>query len=126
MNGRIRDYQPSDRDPVVALSLRAWAPGFGSMEQVLGQEIFVRLHGDWRQYQARAVCEVLADDAMRAWVAEDGAGVTGFVAARVFDPERKLGEIVMLAVDPGHAPARRVYEKANDTLIPMARYFKAL
>jgi hypothetical protein len=28
--------------------------------------------------------------------------------------------------DPGHAPARRVYEKADYTLIPNARYFKAL
>jgi GNAT superfamily N-acetyltransferase len=28
--------------------------------------------------------------------------------------------------DPGHAPARRVYEKAEYTLLPVARYFKAL
>ena len=28
--------------------------------------------------------------------------------------------------DPGHAPARRVYEKAGYTLLPVARYFKAL
>jgi GNAT superfamily N-acetyltransferase len=161
MNERIRDYQPSDCDPVVVLSLRAWAPVFGSMEQVLGQEIFVRLHGAWRQYQARAVREVLADEATRVWVAEHDAGLAGFVAATFFDPERKLGEIVMLAVDPdhqqhglgtaltefatdwlrdagmlvamigtggdtGHAPARRVYEKADYTLIPMARYFRAL
>jgi GNAT superfamily N-acetyltransferase len=119
------------------------------------------LHGDWRQYQARAVREVLAGEATRVWVAEHDAGVVGFVAATFFDPERKLGEIVMLAVDPdhqghglgtaltesatdwlrdagmlvamigtggdpGHAPARRVYEKADYTLIPMARYFKAL
>jgi GNAT superfamily N-acetyltransferase len=28
--------------------------------------------------------------------------------------------------DPGHAPARHVYEKANYTLLPIARYFKAL
>ena len=28
--------------------------------------------------------------------------------------------------DPGHAAARRTYEKAGYTLIPMARYFKAL
>jgi N-acetylglutamate synthase-like GNAT family acetyltransferase len=97
LNERIRDCQPSDCDPVVALSLRA-----------------------------RAVREVLADEATRAWVAEDDAGVAGFVAATFFDPERKLGEIVMLAVDPGQAPARRVYEKADYTLIPMARYFKAL
>jgi len=28
--------------------------------------------------------------------------------------------------DPGHAPARRIYEKADFTLLPIARYFKAL
>jgi hypothetical protein len=28
--------------------------------------------------------------------------------------------------DSGHAPARRVYEKANYTMLPVARYFKAL
>jgi GNAT superfamily N-acetyltransferase len=28
--------------------------------------------------------------------------------------------------DPGHAPARHVYDKAGYRLIPMARFFKAL
>jgi GNAT superfamily N-acetyltransferase len=28
--------------------------------------------------------------------------------------------------DPGHAPARRTYEKAGYTLLPIARYFQAL
>ncbi len=28
--------------------------------------------------------------------------------------------------DPGHAPARRVYEKAAYNVLPIARYFKAL
>jgi hypothetical protein len=28
--------------------------------------------------------------------------------------------------DPGHAPARRACEKADYTLLPVARYFKAL
>jgi GNAT superfamily N-acetyltransferase len=28
--------------------------------------------------------------------------------------------------DPGHAPARRAYEKAGFTLIPMSRYFRKL
>ena len=159
---RIRDYQAADGEAVVALSLRAWAPVFASMEQVLGHEIFARLHGDdWRDYQARSVRGVLADEAMRVWVAEVGGSVAGFVAATVFDSERRIGEIAMLAVDPacqhrglgtaltefgtawlrdagmrvamigtggdpGHAPARRVYAKADHTLIPMARYFKAL
>ena len=160
MDQRIRDYRPPDEEPVVELSLRAWAPVFSSIEQVLGHEIFVRLHGDWRQHQARAVRDTLADDAMQAWVAEAGHEVAGFVVATLY-PERRLGEIVMLAVDPGsqrrgvgtaltefatgwlrdsgmsvamigtggdpgHAPARRVYEKADYSPIPLARYFKAL
>jgi ribosomal protein S18 acetylase RimI-like enzyme len=28
--------------------------------------------------------------------------------------------------DPGHAPARRTYERAGFTLLPVARYFKNL
>ncbi len=28
--------------------------------------------------------------------------------------------------DEGHAPARRVYERVDYTLLPVARYFKAL
>jgi hypothetical protein len=28
--------------------------------------------------------------------------------------------------DPGHPPARRTYEKAGYTQLPIARYFKAL
>jgi hypothetical protein len=28
--------------------------------------------------------------------------------------------------DPGHAPARRAYEKAGFALLPIARYFKNL
>jgi ribosomal protein S18 acetylase RimI-like enzyme len=160
MGARIRDYGPLDEEPVVELSLRAWAPVFSSLEQALGREIFVRLHGDWRQDQEQAVRDTLADDATRVWVAEAGRGVVAFVAAKLH-PERRLGEIWMLAVDPaeqdrgigtaltematgwlrdagmtvamvetsgdpGHAPARRVYEKANYTLLPVARYFKTL
>ena len=85
----------------------------------------------------------------------------GFVSTGVFDPERNMGEISMLAVnpdhqtcgigtaltefaldrlkdagmsvamvetggDPGHAPARRTYERSGFTLLPIARYFKNL
>lgn len=34
--------------------------------------------------------------------------------------------MVESGVDSGHAPARRTYEKAGFTLLPIARYFKAL
>jgi len=89
---RIRDYRPLDEQPVVELALRAWAPVFSSLEQVFGREIFIRLHGEWRQYQEKAVRDTLADDATQVWVAEAARGVVGFVAAKLH-PERQLGEI---------------------------------
>jgi hypothetical protein len=73
---RIRDYRPEDEDAVVALSLRAWAPVFQSLRQVLGTEIFIRLHPDWRHDQENAVRGTLAGSATRAWVADSRHGVT--------------------------------------------------
>ena len=157
----IRPFEDRDADAVVDLSLRAWAPVFASLEQVLGSEIFRRLHPDWREDQRRAVEEVCAAKKARVWVAEVDASVVGFVAVEVYDPERSMGEISMLAVDPdyqgggigtaltefaldrlkdagmkvamvetggdpGHAAARRTYEKAGYVLLPIARYFKNL
>jgi GNAT superfamily N-acetyltransferase len=157
---RIREYRPSDEERVVALSLRAWAPVFDSLEQALGSELFARLHPDWRQDQEEAVRGVLGDPAMRIWVAAAGLEPVGFAAASLHR-DRLIGEISMLGVDPGHqhhgvgaaltdtatrwlresgmqvamvetggdpghAPARRVYERAGYTALPVARYFKPL
>jgi ribosomal protein S18 acetylase RimI-like enzyme len=146
---------------VVDLSLRAWAPVFASLEQVLGPEIFRRMHPDWREDQRRAVENVCTANRERVWVAEVGEIVVGFVAIELHPPERTMGEISMLAVDPdyqgggigtaltefalgrledagmkvamvetggdpGHAAARRTYEKAGYVLLPISRYFKNL
>ena len=69
------------------------------MEQILGPQIFVRLHGDWRAFQERAVRDALIDEAMHVWVAEAGGRVVAFAAATLY-AERAMGEISMLAVDP--------------------------
>jgi GNAT superfamily N-acetyltransferase len=94
------------------------------------------------------VRDVLADSTQRVWVSEDaGERAIGFVAATLHR-EQELGEIYLIAVDPGaqgqgigtaltrvatdwlrqsgmrvamietggdrgHAPARRLYEKAR-------------
>jgi GNAT superfamily N-acetyltransferase len=147
MPALIRQYRPEDEEPVVRLSLRAWAPVFASLRHVLGREMFARLVGEWQKYQERGVRDLLADRAVQVWVAEAERGVVAFVAATLHR-ERIVGEISMLAVDPddqghgvgshltgfatdwlrgagmqvamvetggdsGHAPARRVYEKAT-------------
>lgn len=147
---------------MVDLSLRAWAPVFASLERVLGSEIFRRQHPDWREDQRRAVEEACgAAQERRVWVAEADGGAVGFVALELHHPERNMGEISMLAVDPdhqgggigtaltefaldrlkdagmtvamvetggdpGHAAARRTYEKAGYVHLPIARYFKNL
>jgi ribosomal protein S18 acetylase RimI-like enzyme len=161
MRPRIRPFEDQDTEAVVGLSLRAWAPAFASLEHTLGSEIFKRQHPDWREDQRRAVEDACATKKERVWVAEAGASAVGFVAVEFDHPERSMGEISMLAVDPdhqgrgigtaltefaldrlkeagmmvamvetggdpGHAPARRVYEKAGYTLLPIARYFKNL
>ena len=158
---RIRPFEERDAAAVVDLSLRAWAPVFASLERVLGSAVFGRLHTDWREDQRRAVEHVCASQETRVWVAEVDGETVGFVATGVFDPERGMGEISMLAVDPnqqaggigtaltefalgslkddgmrvalvetggdpGHAQARRTYESAGFTLLPIARYFKNL
>ena len=162
MQPRIRSFEARDAEAVVDLSLRAWAPVFASLEQVLGSEIFGRLHPNWREDQRRAVEDVCASQKTQVWVAEVGGVTVGFVATDVFDAKRSMGEISMLVVDPdhqnggigialtefaldrlkdtgmriavvktggdpGHAAARRTYEKAGYTLLlPIARYFKNL
>ena len=97
----IRDCREQDHDAIVALSLRAWAPVFASVSDVLGEELGTLLHGtDWQEHQAREVHATLNDAESRTWVAEDRGLVVGFVAAKVGDEARLLGEITMLAVDP--------------------------
>jgi ribosomal protein S18 acetylase RimI-like enzyme len=160
MRARIRPFDDRDAEAVVDLSLRTWARVFGSLEQVLGSDVFGRLHPDWREDQRRAVEDVLAAKGGRVWVAEADGTAVGFVAVGLH-PESDMGEIYMLAVDPehqdggigtaltefaldrlkddgvavamvetggdpGHAAARRTYEKAGFVLLPIARYFKVL
>jgi ribosomal protein S18 acetylase RimI-like enzyme len=161
MEPTIREYRPTDRAAVVALSLRAWAPVFASMRGVLGDEIDVLLHGeDWRVHQQRAVEAALGDEKLQVWVAEADGAVVAFMAVSL-DAERSMGELWMIAVDPetqnrglgtrlttmatdwmrdagmktasigtggdpGHAPARRTYDKAGYTPMPIVNYYKAL
>jgi ribosomal protein S18 acetylase RimI-like enzyme len=156
----IKPYTPNQLDAVVALSLRAWAPVFASIEQMMDAAVYRHLHPDWRSTQKKAVEDVCDDENTNVWVAMENDIVIGFVAVKLHH-QVGLGEIYMIAVDPafqrrgagsaltlfvldwmshsgvsvamvetgadpGHAPARRTYEKMGFGLLPISRYFKKL
>ncbi len=58
-------------------------------------------------YQRRGVGSALTSFALE-WIGDSGVAVA----------------MVETGGDPGHAPARRLYERAGFTLLPIARYFK--
>lgn len=96
---RIEPYDPGHLDAIVRLSLRAWAPVFESIENVMDPEVYHDLHPDWRADQQAAVEGVCADAGIHVWVALEGDSVAGFVAVKRH--VSAMGEIYMIAVDPG-------------------------
>ncbi|GAA1267898.1 GNAT family N-acetyltransferase [Saccharothrix xinjiangensis] len=152
----IRPLTADDVATVVEFSLRAWAPVFESFRAALGGPVYAALFPDWRTTQAKAVEDVCRDGATTVWVADRGHRAVGFVAVRpeggeihmlAVDPEhqrrgiggaltdhaverlRETGAtlvVVGTGGDPGHAPARRTYEKAGFTAFPQVQYYKVL
>ena len=156
----IRATDEADRDSVLELAARAWEPVFASVNNVLGSELARSLHGDdWRTHHAAEVATVLEE--MTSWVAERDRATVGFAAARVVDPDRRIGEVHILGVDPaaqrtgvgaalvrhaeewlreqgmsvvfigtggdpGHAPARRLYESLGYRPFPVVQHYKKL
>lgn len=164
MNGDdflIRPYEGGDLEPILAFSLRAWEPVFESLRNVLGDDVFLRLHPDWRSGQAEAVRSSCTSSDRRVFVAAASDRPVGFVAVALNAFHERMGWIEIIGVDPdyqrrgiasqltefalthfrqagmdiavvetggdpGHAPARAVYEANRFTLLPIARYFRLL
>jgi hypothetical protein len=71
----IREFRADDLEAVVAFSLRSWAPVFASVREVLGDEIFLRLHPDWEADQAEAVSSSCTSDDRDAFAVAAGRPV---------------------------------------------------
>lgn len=93
----IRSADARDKEPIVALAVRAWRPVFESFEKIWGRPLFERFYPDWSTQQATAVSEAL--DANPTWVVTVHAAVAGFVNV-IFNNETRIGEIYMIGVDP--------------------------
>lgn len=96
---QIESYESEQREAVVRLSLRAWAPVFESIEDAMDAEVYRAFYPDgWRVSQQEAVEATCADKDTHVWVAIDEGVFAGFVAVKLHD--EVMGEIYMIAVDP--------------------------
>jgi ribosomal protein S18 acetylase RimI-like enzyme len=98
----IREFQESDLDAIVELSLRAWEPVFVSLREVLGDEIFVRLKPDWKAAQAEEVKASCTSDERDAFVAIVGGRPVGFVTVALNAFNERMGVIDIIGVDPDY------------------------
>jgi GNAT superfamily N-acetyltransferase len=97
----IRPADPRDRGAILDLAARTWEPVFASVNEILGPVLGALLHGeDWRTHHGGEVSEILDDRSTLTWVAEVDGRIVGFASARVVDPNRRIGEVQILGVDP--------------------------
>jgi len=98
----LRPFRSEDLEPLIDLTLRAFAPLQEGIRQQLGTDLFDRQNGQWRQDYRRMLGE-LTDPAHRdrLLVAELGDAPVGYAAWTTHPgPSGPQGEIVLLAVDP--------------------------
>ena len=98
----IRPLTDDDLEAVVSFSLRAWEPVFTSVQALLGDEIFQRLHPDWRTSQEETVRSICMNDERDVYVAVAGARPVGFVAVALNAFHERMGVIEIIGVDPDY------------------------
>jgi GNAT superfamily N-acetyltransferase len=98
----IRQFEANDLDAVVAFSLRAWEPVFASVRNVLGDDVFLRLHPDWRASQADAVTSSCTSNDRDVFVAVADGRAVGFVAVALNAFHDRMGWIEIIGVDPDY------------------------
>lgn len=97
----IKPFDGSQLDAIVRLSLRAWAPVFESLENVMEPVVYREFYPDWRVVQKAAVESACQDPDHHVCIAVEEAKTVGFVALKAHAEDR-MGEIYMIAVDPDY------------------------
>ena len=96
------EFRDADLETVVEFSLRAWAPVFASIREVLGDDIFLRLHPDWKAGQAEAVRSSCTSGDRDVVVAVVGDRTVGFMAIALNAFHERMGVIDIIGVDPDY------------------------
>jgi len=98
----IREFRDADLDAIIEFSLRAWQPVFAAVRAALGDEIFLRLHPEWRTDQAEAVRASCTSDERDVFVAAAEGRPVGFVAIALNAFHDRMGVIEIIGVDPAY------------------------
>ena len=95
-------YRPQQRQELLDLSLRAWAPVFPLMEQDVPAFVYRSFYPEgWRQRQASDLAEVLDGEPDNVDVAVLDDRPVGWVCTRLH-PEDRMGEVYIVVVDPDY------------------------
>ncbi|MES0811000.1 GNAT family N-acetyltransferase [Roseibium sp. SCPC15] len=98
----IIPYSPDHKEALITLSLRAWAPVFEKMKRELPVFIYDSFYPDgWKERQSKDVAAFLVAEGAWTFVAVTSGEVSGFVGLRLH-PDDQMGEVYILATDPGH------------------------
>jgi GNAT superfamily N-acetyltransferase len=101
-NALIREFREDDLEVIVEFSLRAWEPVSRSLREVLGEDIFLRLHPNWSDDQAAEVRSACVNEERDVFVAVIGGRPVGFVAVALNVFHERMGAIDIIGVDPDH------------------------
>jgi ribosomal protein S18 acetylase RimI-like enzyme len=95
----IRSYVQSDLPRLIELTIETFGPFYeDSFRPLMGETIFANQHGNWRDDYRKQVAGLHDPDQHKyVAVAEDNGVLSGYVAWSV-KPERRSGEVVILAV----------------------------
>ena len=148
----LRPYADRDWEAVLGLCLRAFAPGYESLERALGRDL------DWQACLSRHLRSLTRPGKGRRLIVAEAEGAVVGVVAYDVEPKRQRGSIGVSAVHPAHQgkgvasrmyvhvldvmraqgvryvtaetegdsahdPVRRAYEKAGFLAVPIVHYF---
>jgi GNAT superfamily N-acetyltransferase len=98
----IRELRDGDLETVIDFSIRAWAPVFAALRDVLGDQIFLRLHPDWKSSQSEAVRSSCTNEERDVFVAVADGRPVGFVSVALNAFHELMGVIDIIGVDPDY------------------------
>lgn len=102
MTFRIIAFTPAHTSQILALSMRAWAPVFGTFRPAVQDYVYANFYPEgWEVRQATDIGAFLEDEGDRVWLAMRDDALLGWVGIRIH-AEDSMGEIYVLAVDPDH------------------------